>query len=205
VFFQVLDAEGLALQTMRTLTYVWPQQTLGCIGCHEPRDEAPSVGAGRPLALLREPSRLTAGPDGSWPLHFDRLVQPVLDRHCVSCHGAGPPVAGPPASGHARAAALNLTSGRSYRSLLVCASSNLWHLVREKNRSIVGDCPARQSKILAALRSSPAHQGLRLDEDSLCRLVTWMDLYAPTRGDFSDQQAEELGALKRKLKHLIAP
>ena len=37
VFFQALDADGFALQTMRSLTYVQPGQTLSCIGCHESR------------------------------------------------------------------------------------------------------------------------------------------------------------------------
>ena len=88
VFFQALDADGLAVQTMRSLTYVQPGQTLACVGCHEQRDTAP-LPRGLPLAALREPSQLTPGPDGSWPLRFDQLVQPVLDRHCVSCHKPG--------------------------------------------------------------------------------------------------------------------
>ena len=71
---------------MRTLTYVMPGQTLSCIGCHEHRDAAPPAGksaAGRRCASRR---KLTPGPAGSWPLRFDQLVQPVLDRHCVACH-----------------------------------------------------------------------------------------------------------------------
>ncbi len=47
VFFQALDAQGLAIQTMRTLTYVQPQQTQACVGCHEHRDQAPPLGRGR--------------------------------------------------------------------------------------------------------------------------------------------------------------
>ena len=37
-------------------------------------------------AASREPSRLRPGPEGTWPLRYDRLVQPVLDKHCVRCH-----------------------------------------------------------------------------------------------------------------------
>ena len=86
VFFQALDEQGMAMQTMRTLTYVWPQQTLSCVGCHESRQMAPMAGGTRPTAFLRQPSKITPGPDGAWPLRFDKLVQPALDRHCVSCH-----------------------------------------------------------------------------------------------------------------------
>ncbi|MEA3368011.1 MAG: hypothetical protein U9R68_07855, partial [Planctomycetota bacterium] len=108
LFFQALDEAGRAVQTMRSITYVQPGQTLGCIGCHEPRDTAPAVG---PLLAQRRPaSRLRPGPEGTWPLRFDRLVQPVLDKHCVRCHSPG---------GKKEAVArLDLTPGKAYQSLV---------------------------------------------------------------------------------------
>jgi hypothetical protein len=39
-----------------------------------------------PLALRRAPSRIQAEAEGANPFNFVRLVQPVLDRHCVNCH-----------------------------------------------------------------------------------------------------------------------
>ncbi len=62
VFFQALDGDGFALQTMRSLTYVQPGQTLSCIGCHESRNAAP--GSQSMLALARGPSRITPGCGG---------------------------------------------------------------------------------------------------------------------------------------------
>ncbi len=79
VFFQALDDKGLALQTMRSLTYVLPGQTLSCVGCHESRDQAPPIGsyaagrAGWSLATDARPRRLLAaalrpaGPAGPRP------------------------------------------------------------------------------------------------------------------------------------------
>ncbi len=61
VFFQALDRQGLAVQTMRSLTYVQPGQTLSCIGCHESREAAPPVRAVS-TALRHEPSKITPGP-----------------------------------------------------------------------------------------------------------------------------------------------
>ncbi|GAB6187897.1 HzsA-related protein [Thermopirellula anaerolimosa] len=86
IAFQALDEHGRAVQTMRSLTYVQPGETLSCVGCHEPRHVAPSVSR-PPLALRREPSTITPGPEGSKPLSFPRLVQPILDRQCAACHG----------------------------------------------------------------------------------------------------------------------
>lgn len=193
VFFQALDADGVAFQTMRSLTYVWPGQTLSCVGCHESRETAPIPVAGYLAALRREPSKITPGPEGSWPLRYDCLVQPVLDRHCVSCHRPG--------AEDPRGAALDLTPAKSYGTLLSWKDKDLHRLVFERDRSIVGETPARRSRLLALLRSG--HAGVALDRDSLGRLVTWMDAYAQGRGHFSDRQEEELRELRKRYSGLL--
>jgi hypothetical protein len=84
IYFQAVDAQGRAVESMRSVTYLQPGERRGCIGCHEPPG---SAAASRPtLAMRREPSRLQPGPEGSHPFSFPLLVQPVIDRHCVSCH-----------------------------------------------------------------------------------------------------------------------
>ncbi|HEY5913428.1 MAG TPA: hypothetical protein VJA21_22810 [Verrucomicrobiae bacterium] len=84
LYFQVADAQGRAVQSMRSVTYLQPGERRGCIGCHEtPSTTAPNRAA---LAMLRAPSNLRPGPEGSHPFSFPLLVQPLLDRHCVRCH-----------------------------------------------------------------------------------------------------------------------
>jgi hypothetical protein len=39
------------------------------------------------LAIRRTPSKIHPGPEGSKPFSYPLLVQPVLDKHCVKCHG----------------------------------------------------------------------------------------------------------------------
>ena len=197
VFFQALDADGLALQTMRSLTYVVPQQTLSCIGCHESREATPHARTAFPTAAQRQPSKLIAGPAGSWPLRYDELVQPVLDKNCTSCHRPG--------SEDRKAAVLDLTAPKSYDSLLSFGGKDLRQLAMERDRSVVGDCPARKSKLLALLKDEKGHAGVHLDPQSLNRLITWMDLYAQRQGQYSDRQEEELRQLRGKLAPLLAP
>jgi hypothetical protein len=122
-------------------------------------------------------------------------VQPVLDRSCVGCHRPG--------SGNVRAARLDLSPAKSYSSLLSFGDKDLHQLAFERDRSLVGDCPARKSKLLALLRSEKGHEGVRLDADSLNRLVTWMDLYAQRLGHFSDQQEEELRQFRIRMAPLL--
>jgi hypothetical protein len=195
VFFQALDDKGLALQTMRSLTYVQPGQTFSCIGCHESRELAPGV-ARRPVAAHREASRLTPGPSGSWPLRFDTLVQPVLDKSCVSCHKTG--------SGDKIAAKFDLTAENSYQSLISFAQKDLEKLAFEKDASIVGQSSAVQSKLFALLTKPDGHRRVHLNEDSFERLATWIDVYAQKLGSFSEQQEQELIDLRRKFRSILA-
>jgi hypothetical protein len=195
VFFQALDAEGMALQTMRSLTYVQANQTLSCIGCHEHRDRAPAI-TPPPLAAVNGLAKLTPGPIGSWPLRYDELVQPVMDRYCVSCHS--------PASEDAKAAQFDLTPAKSYAALISYAGEDLKNLAFEKDRSIVGDCPARKSKLMALLTEGEGHEGVELDPDSYDRLVTWMDTYANIQGHFSDEQEEQLRERRQHWAGMLA-
>jgi hypothetical protein len=196
VFFQALDDRGMAVQTMRSLTYVLPNQTLSCIGCHESRNQTPPASS-MPLALGRGPSKLTPGPAGSWPLRFDRLVQPVLETHCIECHRAD--------SSDITAARFDLTESNAYRNLITFSENDLQQLAFEKDKSEIGDCPARQSKLLTLLAQDAAHRDIRLNSDDLDRLITWMDTYAHSQGFFSPEQESQLAALKNRYQHLFEP
>jgi hypothetical protein len=84
LFFQALDENGLAVQSMRSATHVREGERLVCAGCHEPKHQARRPArASVLLALQRPPSRLEPDVDGSHPFSYPRLVQPVLDQHCT--------------------------------------------------------------------------------------------------------------------------
>jgi len=90
LMFQALDAQGRAVQIMRSLVYLQPGEAETCIGCHEHRmkKEPPRAQA---QAIQRAPSAIKPGPDGTKPFSYPRLVQPILDKHCVSCHDGKEP------------------------------------------------------------------------------------------------------------------
>jgi mono/diheme cytochrome c family protein len=87
VFFQALDGEGRCVRSMRTFVQAAPGTTRGCIGCHEDKKAAyPPLN--RPaIAQQKPPARLKDESWGSGVLDYPSMVQPVLDRHCVKCHG----------------------------------------------------------------------------------------------------------------------
>jgi len=193
VFFQALDAQGRAVQTMRSLTNLLPGQTLSCIGCHEQRHKVPQVNH-VPLAVKRGPSPIQPGPDGSWPLRFDRLVQPVLDRHCVKCHQAG--------DTHVP---FVLTADKAWDNLINYADKDLHKLVFERDASEPGVGPALKSKLLRHLSQHKEHRKIRLSLDDLDRIYTWMDTYGHTQGSFSPEQDQQLIALRDEYEFLFAP
>ncbi len=89
IFFQALDENHMAVQTERTFVNYMPGETRSCVGCHETPNQVART-RGTPVALRRAPSLPGPQPGettGQRPLHYATDVQPVLDRHCIQCHG----------------------------------------------------------------------------------------------------------------------
>ena len=95
VYFQALDEDYNELQRMRSYIHLKPGQRLSCIGCHERRRTTPpSRPRALPAALTREPSTIEPPPWGAGPFSYQALVQPILDKRCINCHGSNDPSGG---------------------------------------------------------------------------------------------------------------
>jgi len=173
VFFQLLDERGMMIQSMRSGTIVQSGETTGCIGCHEERRTAPPpVKLETMLALKRAPSSL----DGWYgaPRFFNYMaeVQPVWDKHCVSCHDFG----------KAPGRTLNMSRDRG-----MIFNNSYFDLWSKKKIKVVGAGPAEiqqayswgshASPLVKLLQSG--HQGVKLGKEEWDRIITWLDLNAP--------------------------
>jgi len=87
IYLQLLDENGMAVQSMRSVTYVHPGERLSCVGCHEDKWGAPPA-ISRPRALRRAPSELKPEVKRHVMFSFHRNVRPVFDAKCVKCHQA---------------------------------------------------------------------------------------------------------------------
>lgn len=88
VFFVALDEQDRPVKRMHSFATVQPGETTACVGCHEPRLQAPHVVPDNLMALRRPPSPVEPIVGVPPVIDFPRDIQPILDRHCVECHNA---------------------------------------------------------------------------------------------------------------------
>jgi hypothetical protein len=189
MYFQALDEEGLAVQSMRSATYLQSGERLVCIGCHEPKHRSPPRPAEVPLALRRPPSRLAPEVEGSNPYSYAHLVQPVLDRHCVECHAEHPdkPIS----------LAREPIQRNWYTSYVNLATEYGFWEYGDGHRTTPGRFGARAAKLTEVLRED--HYDVDLPPEDLHRLTLWLDLCSIFYGVYEEQggQAQLRGEMAR--------
>ena len=194
LYFQAVDERGLAIQSMRSGTYVHPGEQMMCQGCHENKPSAALPPLNLPTALQRPPSQICPDVDGSNPFNYVRLVQGVLDRHCVACHR--------------KENALDLAGTvegeygwtRSYTNLapeygfyfhVTNGSINMGK--HGGARTIAGQFGARVSKLLEYL--DERHYGVRLSDEDFHRIVLWLDCNSEFYGSYENIAAQSRGEI----------
>lgn len=176
VTFQALDVNHMEIQRMRTSVSFQPGEKRSCNGCHETRTLAPARRQG--IAAARDPDTPILPPWGIVPFSYEKHLQPVLDRNCISCHGGDKP-----------AGTLDLTSKRVHRGLDDMCGSYLHiggrGLVSVSNRTMDGSITrvkqfgSHQSKLITTLLTGEQHRKLKIPADDWLALVTWVDLNCP--------------------------
>ena len=180
LFFQAIDERGLAIQSMRSATYVRQGERLVCQGCHEPKSHASAPPATVPLALRRAPSTPQPDVDGSNPFSYPRLVQPVLDRNCVKCHEENQAKKAP---NLAREPIQNKWFA-SYNSLIKYGFTSYGG----GYRTIPGKFGARASKLVEML--DKGHHDVKLAAEDFHRLTLWLDSASMFYGVFEKEGGE---------------
>lgn len=96
IYFQALDENYMEVRRMRSMVTLQPGENRGCVGCHETRTEGPDdLDYGAALALQRMPSMPLPPSWGAAEVpSFEEHIQPILNRHCVECHGQDDPAGG---------------------------------------------------------------------------------------------------------------
>jgi hypothetical protein len=188
VLFVTLDANDLSIKRMQSFTNVMPGETLGCVGCHEPRTQAPTAATHTaPLAVQRPASRITAFAGLPDVLDFRRDIQPVLNARCVACHNYGDP------QGHVVLTEdLGITWSISYYTLLATGQ------VADGRNGFGNQTPrtigSAASKLMRKIDGS--HYEVRLTPEQWRTIWLWLESGAPYAGSYaalrnSEEQTRE--------------
>jgi len=182
VYFQLLDRQGMMVQSMRSGTITRPGETTGCVGCHDNRRA--TVAATALPAAMRRPARALSqwyGPPRTFS--FAAEVQPVFDKHCVSCHDYGNEAGKLNLAGD-----LNLAFNTSYCEL---RGKGYVHVVGAGPFQVQaplswGSHTSRLVKVLLDGHQDPeVNRQIHLSREDFDRIVTWIDINAPYYPEYS--------------------
>jgi formylglycine-generating enzyme required for sulfatase activity len=192
---------------MRSWFTAMPGETVSCIGCHEQPNQIPvthsRMAAARPAIDIQTWYGHPRGFD------FEREVQPVLDKYCISCH-----------NGQERPDNKNIADLRSERHIKNYKGRELTRLGANRLHPVVRNAlggtkvlytPAYESLIPYIRRVniedhvgllnpceyhadtseliqllSKGHYNVCLDNEAWERLITWIDLNGPCHGTWSE-------------------
>ena len=202
VYFQALDGNHMEVVRMRSMVSFKQGEVRGCRGCHETQAKAPAaaLAGATPLALTAPPCAPTPPPWGAQRLlGYEWLVQPVLDRHCLGCHGSEKPD-GKVDLSSTRAADGLMQSYRTIMGLAPGATKPGRPLVACSNRfsdagvSRPREFGSHQSPLVRVLLDDAVHKReVKLDPTEWLSLVTWIDANAPYHDAFLNKRPAQGG------------
>lgn len=194
LYFALLDQEDRSVKQMRSFVTLQPGESRGCVGCHESRSAAAPVA--RPLATHRAASPIQPLPGVPDVLDFPRDVQPILDRHCVSCHEPG-----------RRAGGVELTGDRGPTYSLAFYNLVLHRQIADGagygwegthnvgGRPVGNDAPFTTYSSAAPLmgKIGGGHQGVQLSERERTVIRLWIDTAAQYAGTYAAYGTGQIG------------
>ena len=210
VYFQALDENNHAVQTMRSWATLQPGESLSCVGCHENKNSAPPSGK-LTMAMKAGPKELAEPKGGVRGFSFRKEIQPILDAKCVSCHFVSDPswlvdprgklpefssewVEGPAENGAAVVGAevkpaFSLRGGPgfwspAYRSLANRRVANWINAQSEPNMLPPYHAGSTQSKLIGLLREG--HYEVKLTGEEMDLFSCWIDLLVPYLGSYTE-------------------
>ena len=190
ILFHALDAEGKAVQGMRSVTYTAPGETLMCNGCHEHRiGTARTPPTATPMAMKRPASMIRPEMEGTNPFHFSRLIQPVIESKCLSCHGEKRKAKAPDLrkGDYLKDKNYFFTSFKNLKPYIFFYDDPGW----TDPYTIPGKFGANASKLYHKLRSGHG----KLSEQELRRFAIWIDSNGMFHGHDAEIKAQAEGQI----------
>lgn len=177
LYFQALDADFNELQRMRSVVQLQPGERRSCVGCHEDRKQTPPTRV--TLAARRAPSTIEPPSWGAGAFSYEKVVQPVWDARCVSCHNAQDKQ-GIDLTGQLDADRVPV----SYRTVISKGWVHYfdWGYAVRHHKAEPLTFGTLQSKLWKVLDAG--HYDVQLTRDEMHRVKCWTDLNCPLWPDY---------------------
>ncbi len=179
LYFQLLDANFNELQRMRSVIQLQPGERRSCTGCHEDRLQLPAMKQN--TVALAQPVRALDPPQwGAQPFSFEQVVQPTLNKRCVSCHD-GSKSSRPDLRGDLDA---DLVPA-SYRTLISGGWVHYfdWQYAARHFKAEPMTFGTLRSRLFDVLKKEQ-HRDVKLSAEERRTLTAWIDLNCPLWPDY---------------------
>jgi formylglycine-generating enzyme required for sulfatase activity len=191
ISMQPLDAEGKALQLMRSWMTAMPGEVLSCVGCHERQNS--SVPNRQTMALARPPVEIAPWYGPTRGFSFKREVQPVLDASCVGCHDGQPRQDGKALPDftareevHPQARDKGYNGGTKFSPSYIALRSYVRAHTIESDINLLYPYEFHADTTELVQRLKKGHNGVQLGPEAWDRLLTWIDLNTPYHGTWHE-------------------
>ena len=207
---QPLDAEGKAMQLMRSWMTAMPGEVVQCAGCHEPQNTAPPLK--QTAALNQAPAEIKPWYGPLRGFNYAREVQPVIDRYCVGCHDGKPRPDGTvtcnlrgdqkitdwkiitPGNGGSHGGKFSVGYAELHRYVRRPGIESDYHMLEPM------EYHADSTQLVQMLKKG--HYHVKLDAEAWDRLVTWIDLNCPYHGTWGEELATP-GVQRQRRRELL--
>ena len=189
--FVGLDENERAIQRMKSFTSVVEGESITCIGCHEHRTMTPNNKKTMPLASQKPavaPKPVAFVPD---VIDFTRDVQPILDKHCKSCHNPQKRSGGLLLTGH-RGPVYSHSYFNLMANFLVNDGRNQYEPLNKPE--MVGDS---KSRLISKVEGN--HKGVLVSETELKMLRYWINTGATYPGTYAALGSGMIGRMLRNV------
>ncbi|MDR0845170.1 MAG: hypothetical protein LBN71_08105, partial [Tannerella sp.] len=211
--FQLLDENQRALQTMKSFTGVQPGESRGCMGCHESHTRT-LADSKMGKAMRHQPENITPVPWKDISVGYERYVQTALDKYCAKCHqdpshpgfkafnatlrpgflGFKEPyitLLGNPTWSHKYKEAKREEGKGGYGWADIIMVEGFSTVDTEAYSTVPPMTKLSYKSRLVALMASGKHHGVKVDDESLLRVIHWVDAMGPFYGIEELRQMED--------------
>lgn len=225
-YFQLIDKNGLTLQTMRSWATLMPNENFSCVGCHELKNSSP-LAQQQTMALQRPPQKLQPAYSVSGkPFSYAKMVQPILNKHCVSCHSVEKKAAKYDLSDtlvidNLKEKQLNSTRHKFYQSYLTLLgvgrrsdgcldagfpNENVDYYTRLATVELTPPYYAGSVKSGLINKLLAGHGKTNISADEIGIIACWIDLNVPFIGEYDelntwDKKAHDIWTVKTGMRH----